>query len=50
LYWQTVKTSSSVHKTQRNLLLEGAKNMGEGWKVPPIPAEVFKVNAKDLKW
>jgi pimeloyl-ACP methyl ester carboxylesterase len=37
-----------VHETQRNLLLEGAKNMGEGWKVPPSPAEVFKVNAKDL--
>jgi pimeloyl-ACP methyl ester carboxylesterase len=39
-----------VHESQRNLLLEGAKNLGEGWKVPPIPAEVFKVNAKDLEW
>ena len=36
---------------------EAARNMrqqaeatGEGWKVPPIPAEVFKVNARDSAW
>jgi pimeloyl-ACP methyl ester carboxylesterase len=31
-------------------LLEGAKNVGEGWKVPPIPAAVFNVNAADREW
>ena len=30
--------------------LEGARQVGEGWKVPPIPAEVFNVNAKDRDW
>lgn len=40
----------NVHESQRNLLLEGTKNSGEGWKVPPIPGEVFNVNASDLAW
>ena len=40
----------NVHESQRNLLLEGARNSGEGWKVPPIPGEVFNVNANDLAW
>jgi len=31
-------------------ILEGAKNVGEGWKVPPIPAAVFNVNAADREW
>lgn len=31
-------------------LLEGTKNVGEGWKVPPIPAAVFNVNAVDREW
>jgi pimeloyl-ACP methyl ester carboxylesterase len=31
-------------------LLEGAQAVGEGWKVPPIPAEVFNVNATDRAW
>jgi pimeloyl-ACP methyl ester carboxylesterase len=31
-------------------VLEGAKNVGEGWKVPPIPAAVFNVNAADREW
>ena len=31
-------------------ILEGAKNVGEGWKVPPIPAAVFNVNAADRAW
>jgi len=26
---------------------EGAKNLGEGWKVPPVPAAMFNVNAAD---
>lgn len=33
-----------------NRFLEGAKNIGEGWKVPPIPAAVFNVNAEDREW
>ena len=31
-------------------ILEGARNVGEGWKVPPIPAAVFNVNAADREW
>jgi pimeloyl-ACP methyl ester carboxylesterase len=27
-----------------------AGQLGEDWKVPPIPAEVFNVNAKDRDW
>jgi pimeloyl-ACP methyl ester carboxylesterase len=30
--------------------LEQAVQSGDGWKVPPIPAEAFNVNAKDLAW
>lgn len=37
-------------ETEYNKLFEGARNVGEGWKVPPIPAEVFKLNANDLEW
>jgi pimeloyl-ACP methyl ester carboxylesterase len=33
-----------------NRLLEGAKTVGEGWKVLPIPAAVFNVNAADHEW
>jgi pimeloyl-ACP methyl ester carboxylesterase len=44
----------SLHSTlppaQRNLQIELARQRGEGWKVPPIPAEVFGVNANDLEW
>jgi pimeloyl-ACP methyl ester carboxylesterase len=35
---------------QRNLQLELTRQHGEGWKVPPIPAEVFGVNAGDIEW
>lgn len=31
-------------------ILEGANGVGEGWKVPPIPAAVFNVNAADRDW
>ena len=31
-------------------ILEGAKKVGEGWKVPHIPAAVFNVNAADREW
>jgi pimeloyl-ACP methyl ester carboxylesterase len=27
-----------------------AKASGDGWKVPPIPAEVFQVNPRDAAW
>jgi pimeloyl-ACP methyl ester carboxylesterase len=30
--------------------VEQARQSGEGWKVPPIPAEAFHVNARDLDW
>ncbi len=36
--------------SQRNMQLEATRRDGEGWKVPPIPAEVFNVNANDLEW
>ena len=29
---------------------EGMRISGEGWKAPPIPAEVFKVNSRDAAW
>ena len=35
---------------QLEMLLEGAKAVGEGWKMPPIPAEVFQVNEADRAW
>ncbi|HXJ18126.1 MAG TPA: alpha/beta fold hydrolase [Candidatus Polarisedimenticolia bacterium] len=35
---------------QRKAQLEGVRLQGEGWKVPPIPAAVFNVNAKDAAW
>ena len=30
--------------------LEAAQRDGEGWKVPPIPAEVFNVSDGDREW
>ena len=39
-----------VPEAQFDLLMEGARVTGEGWKVPPIPAEVFNVNANDRDW
>ena len=32
------------------MLFEGADASGDGWKAPPIPGEVFKVNPQDLSW
>lgn len=34
----------------RNAQLESARQVGEGWKVPPIPAAAFNVNLKDRDW
>ncbi len=39
-----------VPPKDRNAQLEGARLHGEGWKVPPIPAAAFNVNAKDAAW
>jgi pimeloyl-ACP methyl ester carboxylesterase len=35
---------------QREMQLSLADEHGEGWRVPPIPAEVFNVNAVDRDW
>jgi pimeloyl-ACP methyl ester carboxylesterase len=35
---------------QRDFQLEVTLSHGDGWKVPPIPAEVFNVNANDREW
>jgi len=49
-----LEDGQSLHDTlspiQKNLQLEGAIRDGEGWKVSPIPAEVFNVNANDREW
>ena len=34
----------------RELQLSLADQYGDGWRVPPIPAEVFNVNARDRDW
>ena len=35
---------------QREMQLSLADQYGEGWRVPPIPAEIFNVNARDRDW
>lgn len=35
---------------QRQLQLDLTAEHGEGWRVPPIPAEAFNVNAADREW
>lgn len=40
----------SLPAEQRELQVDLAKNVGEGWRVPPIPAEVFNVNLTDRAW
>jgi pimeloyl-ACP methyl ester carboxylesterase len=39
-----------VPSSRKAPLLEAVQRDGEGWKVPPIPAEAFNVNASDLAW
>jgi len=34
----------------RNKRIALAKEVGEGWKLPPIPAEEFNVNSRDRDW
>lgn len=36
--------------SQRDLQLEMVQQHGDGWKAPPIPPEVFNVNAADREW
>ena len=49
-----LENGESLHSTlppeQRNLQLDLTKQHGDGWKVPPIPAQVFAVNAADAAW
>jgi pimeloyl-ACP methyl ester carboxylesterase len=49
-----LEDGQSLHDTlppdTRNMQLEATRSAGDGWKVPPIPAEVFNVNAKDREW
>lgn len=35
---------------QRDAQVQGARQMGDGWKVPPITAEAFHVNVRDRDW
>jgi pimeloyl-ACP methyl ester carboxylesterase len=49
-----LEDGQSVHDTlpaaHRELQLDLAQRVGDGWKVPPIPAEVFNVNPADRVW
>jgi pimeloyl-ACP methyl ester carboxylesterase len=49
-----LQDGQSLHDTlppeAREGQLQGARELGEGWRVPPIPAEVFNVNAADRAW
>jgi pimeloyl-ACP methyl ester carboxylesterase len=49
-----LEDGQSLHDTlpapMREAQIEGTGQTGEGWKVPPIPAEAFHVNARDLDW
>ena len=49
-----LENGQSLHDTlpppMRDAQLEQALHSGQGWKVPPIPAEAFHVNARDLDW
>ena len=39
-----------VPEPQYKQLADGSNSLGEGWKVPPIPAEVFSTNSDDSDW
>src|SRR5580700_1504454 len=49
-----LEDGESLHQTLppplRNAQIDAALQNGEDWKVPPIPAEQFRVNAKDADW
>ena len=48
------KDGESVHDMlppeARDGQLQSAREFGDGWRVPPIPAEFFNVNAADRAW
>ena len=48
------ENGQSLHDTlpaeQRDAQMQAARESGDGWKVPPIPAAVFNVNARDREW
>lgn len=48
------ESGQSLHDTlpaeMRNAQVEEARETGDGWQVPPIPAEVFQVNERDREW
>ena len=49
-----LENGQSLHDTlppeQRAAQIEGARVHGDGWKAPPIPAEVFNVGVEDRAW
>jgi pimeloyl-ACP methyl ester carboxylesterase len=49
-----VENGQSLHDVlpppMRDAQIEQARQSGDGWKVPPIPAEAFHVNSQDLDW
>lgn len=49
-----LEDGQSLHDTlppeARNAQLEGTRQTGDGWKVPPISAAEFNVNARDRDW
>ena len=49
-----LENGESLHDTlppeQRNMQLDLMRQHGDGWMVPPIPAEVFAVNPGDSAW
>jgi hypothetical protein len=50
-FWRTARAFTTLFPAEvRDAQLEGAERVGDGWKVPPIPAEAFNVNAKDRDW
>jgi pimeloyl-ACP methyl ester carboxylesterase len=49
-----LEDGQSIHDTlpaaHRDLQVDLAQKVGDGWKVPPIPGEVFNVNPADRAW
>jgi len=49
-----IENGQSLHDTlpprARAAQVEGANKDGDGWRVPPIPAEFFQVNPADRAW
>lgn len=41
---------SAVPPELADMQVQAAKEFGDGWQVPPIPAEVFNVNEADRAW